>query len=58
MEAGADDDAPYDFRRLFKDAGHKDSLNETAIRGSLWKLRMELGKAPFGCRMLMSQIAF
>jgi hypothetical protein len=27
IEAGADDNAPYDFRKSFKDAGHKDSLS-------------------------------
>ena len=27
MEAGVDDYAPYDFRMLFKEAGHKGSLS-------------------------------
>ena len=27
MEAGADDNAPYDFRKLFKEAGHKRPLS-------------------------------
>jgi hypothetical protein len=27
MEAGTDDNAPYDFRKLFKEAGHKGPLS-------------------------------
>jgi len=32
MEAGADDNAPYDFRKLFKEAGHKGSLSGRPFR--------------------------